>query len=155
MDHYSFALTRSLGWWRTTHVATVAPGQNCGYIGRPFCADGPSHHRTFTRINSSFLCDASRTVSDLFPLTGITMVLFSRKTLSASGVVGPLAPSAMICRRTEKRRHLLRLFLRRFPRAGSMVPTLALMLGALWRVSCFSPAAGIRMWQSASRMFPS
>ena len=29
-------------------------------------------------------------------LTGITMTLFSRKILSASGVVGPLAPSAMI-----------------------------------------------------------
>lgn len=28
--------------------------------------------------------------------TGITMTLFSRKILSASGVVGPLAPSAMI-----------------------------------------------------------
>lgn len=33
--------------------------------------------------------------------------------------------------------------------------TLALILGALSRVSCFSPAAGIRMWQSASKMFPS
>lgn len=42
-------------------------------------------------------------------LTGITMTLFSRKTLSASGVVGPFAPSAMIWTRQNTISHFTQL----------------------------------------------
>jgi hypothetical protein len=37
------------------------------------------------------------------------MMLLSRKILSASGVVGPLAPSAMICKRVRDRKKMLRI----------------------------------------------
>ncbi len=70
-------------------------------------------------------------------ISGITRTFFARRILSAAGVVGPLAPSAMI--------YSIHYFIKQEIRFEKFKLTLALIRRAFFEVICCSLAAGTRI----------
>ena len=89
-------------------------------------------------------------------LTGRTSFLFSIRIFSAAGVVGPLAPSAMIWQEVQTKEFNKNLNQKKGISASFFFfLTLALILWAFLLVICFSLAAGTKMSHSASSKFSS